>query len=91
MQQKYAYFFPKSFNFLNFNLIDKPGLRDNLSFTLYPNSCLGNKKLSLRVTTDSDTVFRKESIGEGFKIVTVAVFEKILLFEKKLVRLWPQF
>ena len=33
--------------------------------------------------TDSDTVFREESIGEGFKIVTVAVFEKILLFEKK--------
>ena len=27
--------------------------------------------------------FREESIGEGFKIVTVAVFEKILLFEKK--------
>ena len=33
------------------------------------------------MTTDSDTVFREESIGEGFKIVTVAVFEKILLFE----------
>ena len=51
----------------------------------------GRKKLSPQVTTDSDTVFREESIGEGFKIVTVAVFEKILLFEKKLVRLWPQF
>ena len=36
------------------------------------------------MTTDSDTVFREESIGEGFKIVTVAVFEKILLFEKKI-------
>ena len=45
----------------------------------------GRKKLSLQVTTDSDTVFREESIGVGFKIVTVAVFEKILLFEKKLV------
>ena len=43
----------------------------------------GRKKLSPQVTTDSDTVFREESIGEGFKIVTVAVFEKILLFEKK--------
>ena len=42
----------------------------------------GRKKLSPQVTTDSDTVFREESIGEGFKIVTVAVFEKILLFEK---------
>ena len=40
----------------------------------------GRKKLSPQVTTDSDTVFREESIGEGFKIVTVAVFEKILLF-----------
>ena len=39
-----------------------------------------SKKLSPQVTTDSDTVFREESIGEGFKIVTVAVFEKILLF-----------
>ena len=45
----------------------------------------GRKKLSPQVTTDSDTVFREETIGEGFKIVTVAVFEKILLFEKKLV------
>ena len=45
----------------------------------------GRKKLSPQVTTDSDTVFREESIGEGFKIVAVAVFEKILLFEKKLV------
>ena len=45
------------------------------------------KKLSPQVTTDSDTVFHEESIGEGFKIVTVAVFGKILLFEKKLVRL----
>ena len=44
----------------------------------------GRKKLSPQVTTDSDTVFREESIGEGFKIVTVAVFEKILLFEKKI-------
>ena len=44
----------------------------------------GRKKLSRQVTTDSDTVFREESIGEGFKIVTVAVFEKILLFEKKI-------
>ena len=43
----------------------------------------GRKKLSPQVTTDSDTVFREESIGEGFKIVTVAVLEKILLFEKK--------
>ena len=45
---------------------------------------LGRKKLSPQVTTDSDTVFHEESIGEGFKIVTVAVFEKILLFEKKM-------
>ena len=45
---------------------------------------VGRKKLSPQVTTDSDTVFREESIGEGFKIVTVAVFEKILLFEKKI-------
>ena len=44
----------------------------------------GRKKLSPQVTTDSDTVFREESIGEGFKIVTVAVFEKILLFENKI-------
>ena len=43
----------------------------------------GRKKLSPQVTTDSGTVFREDSIGEGFKIVTVAVFEKILLFEKK--------
>ena len=42
------------------------------------------KTCSPQVTTDSDTVFREESIGEGFKIVTVAVFEKILLFEKKI-------
>ena len=42
----------------------------------------GRKKLSPQMTTDSDTVFREESIGEGFKIVTVAVFEKILLLEK---------
>ena len=41
------------------------------------------KTYSPQVTTDSDTVFREKSIGEGFKIVTVAVFEKILLFEKK--------
>ena len=27
----------------------------------------GRKKLSPQVTTDSDTVFREESIGEGFK------------------------
>ena len=27
------------------------------------------------MTTDSHAVFRRESIGEGFKIVTVAVFE----------------
>ena len=52
-----------------------------------PDFELGRKKLSPQVTTDSDTVFREESIGEGFKIVTVAVLEKILLFEKKLVRL----
>ena len=44
----------------------------------------GRTKLSPQVTTDSDTVFREESIGAGFKIVTVAVFEKILLFEKKI-------
>ena len=43
----------------------------------------GKQKLSLWVTTDFDTVFPEESIGEGFKIVTVAVFEKILLLEKK--------
>ena len=42
------------------------------------------KKLCLQLTPDSSTVFREESIGEGFKIVTVAVFEKILLFEKKI-------
>ena len=52
--------------------------------TLYPISSLGEKNLlRSQVTTDSDTVFREESIGEGFKIVIVAVFEKILLFEKK--------
>ena len=44
----------------------------------------GRKKLSPQVMTDSDTVFREEFIGEGFKIVTVAVFEKILLFEIKI-------
>ena len=49
-----------------------------------PDFEFGRKKLSPQVTTDSDTVFREESIGEGFKIVTVAVFEKILLFEKKI-------
>ena len=42
----------------------------------------GRKKLSPQVTTDSDTVFCEECIGEGFKIVTVAVFEKILLLKK---------
>ena len=41
------------------------------------------KNLSVRVTSDSDSFFHEESIGEGFKIVTVAVFEKILLFPKK--------
>ena len=56
-----------------------------------PKFVFGKQKLSLRVTTDSDTVFGEESIGEGFKIVTVAVFEKILLFEKNLDTLWPQF
>ena len=30
----------------------------------------GKQKLIPQVTTDSDTVFREESIGEGFKIVT---------------------
>ena len=49
-----------------------------------PDFEFGRKKLSPQVTTDSDTVFREESIGEGFKIVTVAIFEKILLFEKKI-------
>ena len=48
-----------------------------------PKFVFGKLKISLRVTTDSDTVFREKSIGEGFKIVTVAVFEKNLLFEKK--------
>ena len=62
-------------------------LRLRLSYfcTLFSHGVLdfefGRKKLSRQVTTDSDTVFREESIGEGFKIVTVAVFEKILLFE----------
>ena len=42
------------------------------------------KKLSPHVTTDYDIVFREESIGEGFKIVTVAVYQKILLFEIKI-------
>ena len=64
-----------------------------LSVHAVPKFVFGKLKIttSLRVTTDSDTVFHEESIGEGFKIVTVAVFEKILLFEKKLVLLWPQF
>ena len=48
-----------------------------------PKFIFGKLKISLRVTTDSNTVFREKSIGEGFKIVSVAVFEKILLFEKK--------
>ena len=39
--------------------------------TPYRNLCLGKKSYSLQVTTDSDTVFREESIVEGFKIVTV--------------------
>ena len=56
-----------------------------------PKFVFGKLKISLRVTTDSNTVFREESIGEGFKIVTVAVFEKIPYFEKKMVHLWPQF
>ena len=54
------------------------------SCTRCPRFRVWRKKLSPQVTTDSDTVFREESIGEGFKIVTVAVFEKILLFEKKI-------
>ena len=48
-----------------------------------PDFEFGRKKLSPQVTTDSDTVFHEESIGEGFKIVTVAVFEKIPPFRKK--------
>ena len=52
-----------------------------------PDFEFGRKKLSPQATTDSDTVFHEESIGEGFKIVTVAVFEKILLFEKKKIGL----
>ena len=40
----------------------------------------GKKNLSLQLTTDSDAVFGRECIGEGFKITTVAVFE-----------LWPFF
>ena len=32
-----------------------------------PDFEFGRKKLSPQVTTDSDTVFREESIGEGFK------------------------
>ena len=35
-----------------------------------PKFVFGKQKISLRVATDSDTVFREESIGEGFKIVT---------------------
>ena len=35
-----------------------------------PKFVFEKQKLSLWVTTDSDTVFSEESIGEGFKIVT---------------------
>ena len=31
------------------------------------------------MTTDSDTVFREESIGEGLKIAAVAILENFLL------------
>ena len=64
-------------------------LKDIILYTPWPvpKFVFGKQKLSLRVTTDSDTVFREKSIGEGFKIVTAAVFQKILLFEKKLVHL----
>ena len=33
------------------------------------------------MTTDSDTVVREESIREGFKFVTVAVFELLPIFD----------
>ena len=57
-----------------------PNSRYNSSiFHGVPKFVFGKLKISLRVTTDSDTVFREKSIGEDFKIVTVAVFEKILL------------
>ena len=60
-------------------------LSSRLSVHGVPDFEFGRKKLSSpQVTTDSDTVFHEESIGEGFKIVTVAVFAKILLFEKKI-------
>ena len=49
-----------------------------------PDFEFGRKKLSPQVTTVSDKVFLEEFIGEGFKIATVAVFEKILLFGKKI-------
>ena len=71
-----------------FLLSSKSFAVSKLSEHAVPKFVFGKLKISsLRVTTDSDTVFGEESIGEGFKIVTVAVFEKILLFEKKLVRL----
>ena len=54
-----------------FQIVKKPESRER---TPYRNSCLGKKNLSLQVTTDSDTVFCEESIGEGFKVVTIAAF-----------------
>ena len=66
-----------------YNIVLHRLIQINLSHTV-PKFEFGKQKLSLRVTTDSDTVFGEEWIGEGFKIVTVAVFEKILLFEKKI-------
>ena len=53
-----------------------------MSSTLYPKSSLGNKQLIFGWQLILIQFFCEESIGEGFKIVTVAVFEKILLFEK---------
>ena len=46
------------------------------TYHVVPDFEFGRKKLSPQVTTDSDTVFREESIGEGFKIVIIHLTSK---------------
>ena len=58
--------------------------RSQFQSTTYTNSCFGEKLHSLRVTTDSEIVFREESIWRGFQ-------NRIPPFQIKMVRLWRQF
>ena len=50
---------------------------------MYPISSLGEKNLVLKWRLILKQFFREESIGEGFKIVTVAVFWENHPFREK--------